>query len=1664
MKYHLRTTTAALLAGFFIAVAFAASGLGQTGARGKANSALFRPEAMPTLGYRSPGDTHKVSVSDASLVQSLRSQGAREIADYGGYVLFEVNGVVLDSIKDSRGAQVVDENNQILLNAGTIDTTQGKTASAKTLSAKTVPATTAANGGKQMRLIQFAGPIRPEWHNALVETGVRIVTYIPNNAYLVYGGPETIKAVQTLASNKAMAQWDGEYTATHRLDPRITRAAVATATSSKAEMAGKHNLSASGNEQFTIQMVEDPDENKATLALIEKLRLEPIIKQDTLLGYLNVRVTLPKEAVISQIALRPDVVSVQPWTTPRKRDERQDIIITGNVSGSPAVPTPMNYLTYLTGKGFAVGTTSSFAVNLSDSGIDNATTTPNHFGLYRLGDPSNPANSRVIYNRLAGVPNPGSTLQGCDGHGNENSQIIAGYVPSGTVNGVNFSMFPHADALSFRYGLGVAPFVKVGSSVIFDPANFTSPVYSDLESQAYNDGARISSNSWGSSDNSYSVDAQQYDALVRDAQLTGSPFPTAGNQEYIIVFAAGNDGPAPFTVGEPSTAKNVITVGAAENVNPFGPGSDACSVSDTGANNANDIIDFSGRGPTSDGRHKPDIVAPGTHVTSAVAQSSIANPAGSGTGSPLACYDGSGVCGGVNSIFYPPGQQWYTSSSGTSHATPVVAGAAALIRQHFLNQSLLPPSPAMTKALLMNSARYLNGVGANDTLPSNSQGMGEINLNAYFDVFATAHTFRDQRPADTFTASGQQRVIVGTVGSNTKPLRVTLAWTDPPGPTSGNAYVNNLDLEVTVGGNTYKGNVFSGAFSATGGTADTRNNVESVYLPAGVTGPVVITVKATNIAGNGVPGNAAPLNQDYALVAYNVNEAPVPVIGAGAAALTAESCPPGNGAIDPGETVTVNFDFSNVGTANTTNLVATLLATGGVTSPSGAQNYGALVANGLAVTRPFTFTASAACGQTITATFHLQDGVTDLGNVTFSFRTGALGAPVTSSYSTGNVSTPIPDLGSVDIPIIVPDIGSVSNVKVKVRLTHTFDGDLVLTLISPTGARIPLAANRGGSGDDYGAGSADCSGTYTVFDDAAATSIGTGTAPFAGSFRPEIPLAGLAGTNVNGMWILHVADTGPGDVGTLFCVTLDITRQPFACCGATGAPQIIAGGPAVLTAENFIPPNNAVDPGEMVTVSLPLRNTDNVNTTNLVATLQNSGGVNPLTTSQTYGVVVVGGPNVLRSFSFVAGGTCGGTITATLQLQDGPNNLGTVNYVIQTGAPGAPTTTSYSTGPITASIADFTATEIPLFVPDSGLATDVKVKVRLNHTYDSDLRLTIISPTGITVPLSTEEGGGGDNYGSGATNCSGTYTVFDDSAAIAISSGAAPFAGSFRPESPLANLNGSNVNGVWIFRVVDVQLGDTGTIYCVTLDLTKPSYTCVGNQAPLIQTGPPPDGLQGTPYSFQLVASGAPTTISWTVSSGTQPPGLILDASTGLFHGTPTTTGTFNFQVTASNGVLANAVVPYTVVIAPSSPYQSWRVAHFTPAQLADSSISGDSATPAGDGISNLQKYLFGLLPFTHSDNPAVLSNVGGHLVLTFPRSNTATDLTIAVHFSTDLGAGPFGALTTWTSGTGWVPNVAGTTVSEMVGGSTTQVTVTDPTVINTGNQRFLRLRPTVNP
>src|SRR5262249_42409430 len=153
-------------------------------------------------------------------------------------------------------------------------------------------------------------------------------------------------------------------------------------------------------------------------------------------------------------------------------------------------------------------------------------------------------------------------------------------------------------------------------------------------------------------DGVYGSDSQEYDGLVRDAQPAGAPFSATGNQEMVIVFAAGNAGPNAGSVGSPATAKNVISVGAAENVRSLAPanggndplGNDGCSIPDAAANSGNDITSFSSRGPCTDGRIKPDLVAPGTHITGGVAQNSPP-PSPSGIGSALPCFAASGVCG-----------------------------------------------------------------------------------------------------------------------------------------------------------------------------------------------------------------------------------------------------------------------------------------------------------------------------------------------------------------------------------------------------------------------------------------------------------------------------------------------------------------------------------------------------------------------------------------------------------------------------------------------------------------------------------------------------------------------------------------------------------------------------------------------------------------------------------------------------------------------------------------------------------------------------------------------------------------------------------------------------------------------------------------------------------
>jgi subtilisin-like proprotein convertase family protein len=150
-------------------------------------------------------------------------------------------------------------------------------------------------------------------------------------------------------------------------------------------------------------------------------------------------------------------------------------------------------------------------------------------------------------------------------------------------------------------------------------------------------------------------------------------------------------------------------------------------------------------------------------------------------------------------------------------------------------------------------------------------------------------------------------------------------------------------------------------------------------------------------------------------------------------------------------------------------------------------------------------------------------------------------AATTVTYSTGNIAAPIPDQSSVDIPINIPDNRSISHTTVYVRLNHTWDADLELRLVAPDQTEVPLAIRRGSSGDNYGTGNNDCTGSFTVFDDAASTFISAGTPPFAGTFIPEASLGLVNGKRTKGAWKLRVADTSALDVGTVGCVQFAFT-------------------------------------------------------------------------------------------------------------------------------------------------------------------------------------------------------------------------------------------------------------------------------------------------------------------------------------------------------------------------------------------------------------------------------------------------------------------------------------------------------------------------------------------
>lgn len=379
---------------------------------------------------------------------------------------------------------------------------------------------------------------------------------------------------------------------------------------------------------------------------------------------------------------------------------------------------------------------------------------------------------------------------------------------------------------------GTAPAARLILQSVLDNGGGLGGLPSDLNdlfrTPYDNDDIRIHTNSWGSivGDGSYNSNSREVDEFVSE------------HPDCVICFSAGNEGVDgnangvidPRSITPPGTAKNCITIGATENERPnfilnynqaFEFPADPIA-SDRMANNPDGIVAFSSRGPTADGRIKPDVVAPGSYILSARSRDTSSRGWGL-TDDNLYFFDG-----------------------GTSMATPLVAGCVALIREYLAREhDLASPSAALVKAMLINGAQDITGQYVPSEaggIPNNSEGFGRVDMAA---TLSDSVQFRDE---GTALDTGEEEVTTFTGGGGAR-LKVTLVWTDRPGPN----LQNDLDLIVrTADGQERHGNVSPGSTAF-----DRNNNVEQVIwenLPAG---NVDVIVRAHRVPS---------FSQTYALV------------------------------------------------------------------------------------------------------------------------------------------------------------------------------------------------------------------------------------------------------------------------------------------------------------------------------------------------------------------------------------------------------------------------------------------------------------------------------------------------------------------------------------------------------------------------------------------------------------------------------------------------------------------------------------------------------------------------------------------------------------------------------------------------------------------------------
>ena len=673
-----------------------------------------------------------------------------------------------------------------------------------------IPATEATEGhsavpshyqlppGPHHYIVQFVGPIDRTWLKEVESTGAQVVSPHQHFAVIADATEEQATAISYLKSVRSVGHLPYEA----RLAP-----GVKLPSKDAPPMAPRTRVLP---DAFTVQFFtpkQAEDGRKAVKSAGFDL-LEDASGSGVLVVRMKSRAKGKPDQMLDGLSRVHGVQRVSRRTIPRISNDHAAIVM-GTAASLGVVPPGLG----LSGKGEIIA--------ICDTGLDNgdpATIHPDFTGrvLAMKSYPISPAYGPYVTNPGAddgpadldsghGTHTSGSILG--DGASSSNLPGLAGPV-RGLAFGANLVMQAVEQFLAWKPGKGPEDGSRYGLAGL--PADITS-----LFKWAYSKGARIHSNSWGGgTPQAYSAYCTQLDTFVWS------------KPDFCVVFAAGNDGRDHNGDGQidlgsvtpPGTAKNCVTVGAACNDRPtiaatngqlWGP--EAAPTGVLAAGNPDTMAPFSSRGPTHDGRVKPDVVAPGTYVLST--RSRKLGPKTWGYGRY-----------GTSSL--------YMFDCGTSMATPLVAGAIGVIREHLrTNKGVQNPSAALLKAALIAGATPLSGAAA----PDQNQGFGRVNIDAVVAPAAPLQaTFEDAGKLET----GQLQESTLRVASPNHVLKVVLAYSDYPGP----SLVNNLNLIVRgPDGSTFTGN------SSAAQSLDNINNVEVVVISEAVAGDWKIQVVGSNV-------------------------------------------------------------------------------------------------------------------------------------------------------------------------------------------------------------------------------------------------------------------------------------------------------------------------------------------------------------------------------------------------------------------------------------------------------------------------------------------------------------------------------------------------------------------------------------------------------------------------------------------------------------------------------------------------------------------------------------------------------------------------------------------------------------------------------------------------